>query len=233
MEFKSSAIAITCSALALTSCLEFTHFSGPNATIVIQPQIKSIPVGTTQTFTAETKNAVSVPIWSINGNFTSGLQTTGGTFVSASSDPASMSYTAPGVPPVYTDAQIRAGAIQGSVSLSAAIIIGQYSFDQVIATETFVVLGPVSVGLSPPDVSVSLGGTQQFTGSVVGSLNTALLWQVNSVAGGGTTFGSISPTGMYTAPTAMPVTGKFVTITAVSEADPTKSASSGVSLNSP
>ncbi len=235
MQLKSSAlaIAITFSSLPLTSCLEFNHISGPNATVAIQPQIKSIPVDATQTFTTVTTNIQNVPLWSVNGNFKSGLPTAGGTFVSTTSDPSSISYSAPAVPPIYTDAQISAGAVQGSVRLAAGIVIGQYSFDQIVATETFVILGPISVGLSPPDVSVNIGSTQQFTAYVVGSLNTAIVWQVNSLAGGGTASGSISPTGLYTAPTAIPVTGKLVTVTAVSQADPTQSASSHVSLNTP
>jgi hypothetical protein len=233
MKFRSSALAIAtvCSSLALTSCFEVTHLSGPNATVAIQPQIQSISVGATQTFTTITKNAPNIPQWSVEGNSTSGLPTVGGTFVSSSSDPASISYTAPAVPPIYTEAQINAGAVHGSVRLAAGIIIGQYSYDQIVATETFVILGPVSVGLSPPDVTVNIGKTQQFAAYVVGSLNTVLVWEVNSVAGGSNTYGSISPTGLYTAPTAMPITGKLITVTAVSQADPTQSASSVVSLN--
>jgi hypothetical protein len=235
MKLRSSALSIAtiCFSIALTSCFQVTHVSGPDATVAIQPQIRSIPVGATQTFTTVATNVPNVPQWSVEGNSTSGLPTVGGTFVSASSDPASISYTAPAVPPIYTDAQINAGAIQGSVRLGAGIIIGQYSYDQIVATETFVVLGPVSVGISPHDVAVNIGTTQQFAAYAVGSLDTALVWQVNSVAGGSTTYGSISPTGLYIAPTAMPITGKLITVTAVSQADPTQSASSVVSLNSP
>jgi len=75
MHFKSRALAIasTFSSLALTSCLDFTHFSGPNATVAIQPQVKLIPVGTTQTFTTVTKNVSNVPLWSVNGNLRAGF----------------------------------------------------------------------------------------------------------------------------------------------------------------
>jgi hypothetical protein len=235
MKLRSSAlpIATICLSLALTSCLEVTQVSGPNAIVAIQPPIQSISVGAIQTFTTITKNAPNIPQWSLEGNSTSGLPTVAGTFVSTSSNPASISYTAPAVPPIYSDAQINGGAIQGSVRLAAGIIIGQYSYDQIVATETFVVLGPVSVGLSPRDVTVNIDTTQQFAAYAVGSLNTSLVWQVNSVAGGSTTYGLISPTGLYTAPTAIPMTGKLITVTAVSQADPTQSASSDVTLNSP
>jgi hypothetical protein len=232
MQLKSSALAIAviCSSLFLTSCLEISHVSGPNATVAIQPQIKSISANAVQTFTTVTRDAPNDPIWSVNGNSTSGLITPGGTFVSTSSNRQSAIYTAPAVPPIYSAAQVSAGAVQGSVTLTAGIPVGQYVYDQIVATETFVIIGPVSVGLSPSDVSVKVGNTEQFTAYVVGTINTALTWQVNSVAGGSMAFGSISPSGLYTAPTAIPMTGKSVTVTAVSQADPTESASSVVSL---
>jgi hypothetical protein len=150
-----------------------------------------------------------------------------------SSDPPSATYTAPAVPPIYTDAQISAGAIQGSVILAAGVSIDQNIFDQYTATETFAVIGLISVGISPLAVPVPIGGTKQFNACVVGTLNTALIWQVESVAGGNTGYGSISTTGLYTAPMAIPITGKLIAVTAVSQADPTESAASTVSLTSP
>jgi hypothetical protein len=63
--------------------------------------------------------------------------------------------------------------------------------------------------------------------------NNALTWQVNGIPGGGTTNGTIIPAGLYAAPAALPMTGNTVTITAVSQADTTKTASSVVTLTSP
>jgi hypothetical protein len=235
MKLKLSAFAllVCCVPLLLTSCFSFNSFSGRNVTVAIQPQIKSISINTSQTFTTVTRNAPNVPLWSINGNYKSGVSTPSGVFVTTSSAPASAVYTAPAVPPIYTDAQISAGAIQGSVLLGAGVSIDQSPFDQFIATETFAIIGPISVGLSPSCASVQTSGTQQFNAYVVGSLNTALTWQVQTTTGGGTDFGSISITGLYTAPTTIPVTGKSITVTAISQADPTKSASSVVTLTSP
>jgi hypothetical protein len=102
-----------------------------------------------------------------------------------------------------------------------------------MATQTFVITAPsVTVAISPATVSLPLGGAQQFTAYAVGSINAALTWQVSGVAGGTSASGSITTSGLYTAPTAAPITGNTITIAAVSQADTTKSASSVVTLTS-
>ncbi len=85
---------------------------------------------------------------------------------------------------------------------------------------------PVSVTISPTSATVGAGGTRQFTATVQNTSNTAVTWQVNGVTGGNATVGTISSAGLYTAP-ASPAT---VTVTAVSQADTTKSASAQVTI---
>jgi hypothetical protein len=98
----------------------------------------------------------------------------------------------------------------------------------------------VTVGLSPATATVALNATKQFNGYAVGNVNGALNWQVNGITGGSTATGTIvslssfSPgVYVYTAPSAMPMTGNTVTITVISQADPTQTASSVVTLTSP
>jgi uncharacterized protein (DUF1800 family) len=62
-----------------------------------------------------------------------------------------------------------------------------------------------------------LGTTSQFAATVTGTTNTAVTWQVNGTTGGSAANGTISSTGLYTAPTALP-SGNTVTIGAVSQA---------------
>jgi uncharacterized protein (DUF1800 family) len=62
---------------------------------------------------------------------------------------------------------------------------------------------------------VRLGSTAQFTATVTNETNTAVSWQVDGIAGGSSTLGTISATGLYTPPAAIP-TPNPVTITAVS-----------------
>src|SRR5207302_9627902 len=64
------------------------------------------------------------------------------------------------------------------------------------------------------------------------SLNTQVTWQVNTVAGGNATVGTISTAGLYTAPGTVP-SPATVTVTAVSVADSTRSASATVTITAP
>jgi uncharacterized protein (DUF1800 family) len=62
-----------------------------------------------------------------------------------------------------------------------------------------------------------LGGTAQFTATVTGGTSTAVTWQVNGVTGGSAASGTISASGLYTAPSALP-SPSTVTISAVNAA---------------
>jgi uncharacterized protein (DUF1800 family) len=76
---------------------------------------------------------------------------------------------------------------------------------------------------TPAAVSVAgvpqtrIGTTAQFTASVTGTSNSAVVWQVNGVTGGSAATGTISTTGLYTAPASLP-SPNTVTISAVSAA---------------
>src|SRR5207245_3738194 len=63
---------------------------------------------------------------------------------------------------------------------------------------------------------VRLGSTAQLTATVTNTSSTAVTWQVNGVAGGSATVGTISAAGLYTPPAAIP-SPNTVTITAVSQ----------------
>jgi hypothetical protein len=87
----------------------------------------------------------------------------------------------------------------------------------------------VSITISPTTATVNAGATQQFQATVTGSTNTAVTWQVNSITAGSASTGTISSTGLYTAPQA--TTTLQVTVTAVAGADSTKTASAAVTVN--
>ena len=89
---------------------------------------------------------------------------------------------------------------------------------------------PVSVTIAPTLVSLLTCGTQQFTATVANSTNTFVDWQVNGVVGGSAATGTITTAGLYTAPPVVP-SPRQVTITADSQADPTKTASALVNIN--
>jgi len=137
-----------------------------------------------------------------------------------------VTYTAPSQSPIYTGAcNGLAGGGDGWVVLKAQT----NDFFSSFVLVSFPVTGTEWIGLSPLTTTVPLGGTEQFLGYAVGNTNTGLTWQVNGVTGGSAATGTISNTvtadyegGLYTAPTVMPMTGNTVTITVISQADPTE-----------
>jgi hypothetical protein len=92
--------------------------------------------------------------------------------------------------------------------------------------------GSISVGINPRTSTLFPTQQQQFTATVSGSTNTQVSWQVNGTTGGTPAAGMIDPTGLYTAPTVVPNPAS-VTVSAISQADVTKSASATVDVQSP
>jgi hypothetical protein len=87
----------------------------------------------------------------------------------------------------------------------------------------------VSVSIAPTSATVTVGQNAAFQATVNGTTNTAVTWQINGVAGGSTATGTISTTGVYTAPAQVP-SPSAVTVTAVAQADTTRSASATVTI---
>ena len=93
---------------------------------------------------------------------------------------------------------------------------------------------------TPPAISVTvtgaadtrLGSTTQFTATVTNTTNTAVTWQVNGVSGGSAANGTISTSGLYTPPVALP-TQNPVSITAISQASGSASGTLSESIWNP
>jgi len=79
------------------------------------------------------------------------------------------------------------------------------------------------IAISPTYAQIVKGQTLQF------SANADAIWQVNNATGGNKTWGTISASGLYTAPAKLPVP-QLVTITAVEKANPDFSATAVVTL---
>src|SRR5579872_774428 len=78
----------------------------------------------------------------------------------------------------------------------------------------------LAVSVSPPSATLFVSQSQQFTATVGGASNTGVTWSVNGAPGGNSTVGTVSSTGLYTAPSAAP-SPTTVTITATSTANGT------------
>jgi hypothetical protein len=120
----------------------------------------------------------------------------------------------------------------GQYASAAAVVIF------LAALSTFA-LGQVSVTISPSVVTMATLATGSFTATVAGSSNSAVTWQVNGVSGGNSTSGLVSTTvlgtaneAIYLAPSNVPCPTS-VSVTAVSQADSTKSATATVTIQLP
>ena len=178
--------------------------------IALSTNSATVASGGTQQFQATVTGSSNTSVqWQVNGinggNAQVGTISSSGTYQApvTSSD---MTVTVTAIP-----------AADGSKSASATVTISASGQPA------------VTISVSPSTAAIASGVTQQFTATVTGSTNTAVQWQVNGVGGGNSQVGTISATGLYTAPlVTSPIT---VTVTAISTADSTKSASAMVTVN--
>ena len=94
--------------------------------------------------------------------------------------------------------------------------------------------GPQNFALTVTPATATLAGlsTQQFTAKAHTGSTPALTWSVNGVAGGNATLGTISATGLYTAPE-FPPAPNTITVSAAETSDSTKTGQSAVTLGNP
>ena len=118
-------------------------------------------------------------------------------------------------------------------AVTGALLVSSNSSIQPAATIALSGTGitPVAISISPLSSSVQVASTRQFLAAVTGTPNTAVIWTVSGTGCSGPACGTISSSGLYTAPAVAPVPGT-VTVTATAQADDTKSATAVVTINS-
>jgi hypothetical protein len=80
---------------------------------------------------------------------------------------------------------------------------------------------PQTLAIVPSEVTVALGGTVGFRATLDGVAAAGVTWRVNGVPGGGGDVGTISTSGLYTAPAALPAVLPLQ-VDAVLPSDPTR-----------
>lgn len=95
------------------------------------------------------------------------------------------------------------------------------------APEPFTMLQGLAV--VPDRATVLLGKSYSFQAALDGAPITSVTWRVNGIVGGNATLGTISPTGLYTAPSTLPPVSPLA-IEAVLTADPSRIATAQVDL---
>jgi len=181
----------------------------PPVSISIAPSSTSVQLGGTQQFSAAVSGTSYTSVtWLVNG--TAGGSSAIGTISSSGF------YTAPMSMPSTSITVTAQSTAQPSASASASV--------QVSAPV-------VSVSVSPAGASVIEGQTQPFSAQVSGTSNTAVNWFVSGISGGNSTVGTVTPSGLYTAPASVP-SGQVV-VTAQSVASPSNSGNAAVTVIAP
>ncbi len=120
---------------------------------------------------------------------------------------------------------VSAGAYTAPAAAGTYHVIATSHADPTKSDTATVTVTSVAVTISPKPVALLTNAGQLFTCTVTGSADTVCTWSVQEGAAGG----AINGSGSYTAPA---VAGTFHVI-ATSHADPTKSASSTVTVSAP
>jgi len=175
--------------------------------VSVSPVSATVDVNATQQFAAKVTGTSAVSVdWTVSGVGCSGAAC--GTISSAGL------YTAPAKVPTPATVTIKAtSAANSSVS----------------ASTTVTVFSPIYVSVNPTGAQISVSDQLQFQATVTGTSNLATSWSVSGAGCSGSTCGTISSTGLYTAPATVP-SPALVKITATSQAASSDSASSAVTI---
>ncbi len=205
-------------------------------TLVPSPATVTVRAASTSSPTASGSAAVTIlPLPAIStvtpspvpvGSFTLTVNGTG--FIAGSTvsfDGAALATT------VLSATQLRATGNATAAKASVPVVVS--SPDGAVSnTVTVDITAPVAIAItiSPTTATVKTRGTKQFTATVQHAANTSVIWKVNGISGGNASIGTITASGLYRAPTAVP-NPAIVTVSATAVADTTKTASAAVKVS--
>jgi len=183
----------------------------PAITVTVAPPTASVPLGEPQTFTATVSNAASSAVnWSVNG-------IPGGNAAVGTIN-ASGVYTAPANLPAPASVSVQAASAADSSKTSASMVT---------------ITSDISVSVSPVAMPVELGSSRPFTATVnsAANPNRSVTWMLSGSGCAGGACGTVDSSGMYTAPQIF-IASPGISLTAVSVADPSKSATGTITVTS-
>lgn len=182
----------------------------PSIAVTVSPTSGSVVLGNQMTLTATVTNTTDTSVnWLVNGvaggNAAVGTITAGGV------------YTAPADLPTPAAVQVTATSHADSTKSCTAVVT---------------IVSDITLTLTPNPASVELGATQGFhaTETSSGHPDTTMRWSVSGAACP-SGCGAVDANGNYTAPQILPSPAS-VTLTAQSEADPSKQISAAVTITS-
>lgn len=127
--------------------------------------------------------------------------------------------------------QFRRYALVAGVIVFSAALGCSTSSNANSAAATVTTPVPASISVSGSS-QVRVGSMVQFTATVAGLSSSTVTWQVNGIAGGSTATGTVSTSGLFTAPATLP-SPNTVTVSAVSTASPAVLGSFAVAIQNP
>jgi hypothetical protein len=183
--------------------------SGVAIAIAVTPSSTSLQLGATKQFSASVSGTSNTAVaWLVNG-------TTGGSAAFGTISTGGL-YTAPSNMPAAAITVIAQSMAQPTTTASASVQLTSPT---------------VAVAIGPSTASVVEGKTQQFSAQVSGTANTSVNWLVAGIAGGNSSVGTVTSSGLYTAPMILP--SSQVLVTAQSSASPSSSATASVTVLPP
>jgi hypothetical protein len=211
--------------------------SSLSSSIVVTPATAQIRAGDRQQFSARARsvssgvsNASQPPsgaglrtpavIWSVNG-------IPGGNASVGTIDAQGL-YIAPATLPNPKSVNVTAASTVESLVTGAARVTVENPVPIVASTPS----PAIQVLVSPSKTTLEVGHVQQFTATIQGTGNSAVIWSVNGVSSGNAILGTISPNGLYTPPATLP-NPSSVTVTATSAANTGSSGAAVIVLQAP
>jgi hypothetical protein len=201
----------TCLVLCLTAGAQDESDGDPSVTILISPTYSTLQAGQSLQLTASIWGTNDTTVnWLVNG-------TQGGDSADGTVSPDGL-YTAPTTVPdgpvtiTAQSADVWSASANATVTVVAAIAAGQ----------------TVSVSILPAGASLQVNQVEQFSATVSGTTDTAVNWLVDGIPGGNSAVGTITTSGVYTAPAEVPSIP--VLVTAQSDSQVAASASAAISI---
>lgn len=179
----------------------------PPVSVTVSPTAGTVKLAQTQQFAATVANSANTSVtWTVGGP--------GCTGIACGTIDASGLYSAPAVVPMPPSVSVTATAQADTTkSASAALTIGS----------------DVAITVWPPAARVTVGHTRQFLRMLTGHTNDTVIWSLSGAGCTGAGCGSVSSSGLYNAPQAVP-NPATVSVRATSVVDPGQSATASITL---
>jgi DNA-binding beta-propeller fold protein YncE len=207
---KASLWLVALASVAIAGC-----GSATKALVTVTPNAPTVLIGTSLQFTATVTGVSSTSVtWGVSqGNETTII---GGNNTIGTIDTDGL-YTAPVTVPSPKTVKITATSTANTNDFGTATVTVDSGVRVRVIPATYTCNSTAAL---PSAITMQVSEDFQFIACVTGSLNTGVTWSVNGIAGGNTTIGTISGSGLFTAPDAAE---SAVTITATSAADSNES----------